>query len=382
MLPTEEKFNLITRQQAFLSDADRDSLRTLLARREAEGQAPLKLAWETTPTGKPHVGYFVPLAKLIDFLRAGLDVTVYYLDVYGFLVNYVHSMETVAHRQRYYDFLVRAILVALGVPPAHVNFVAESSIAYQKNFVVDTQRLCALMTQKDARDTSDEVAETKMLSPMLCAVHQSLSEVYLDLDVQYGGVDQTGLFEHAKHFIPALGYRQREHLMNTMVAGLDGLKMSSSKLAATKIEFLDAPHVVRAKIDAAACPAAQVEHNGVLGLVRDVLLPISVQRVERLAGQTGLYTAEGKEVNSNQRPFCAKDAPSGTAWTVFGEEAPKHFYSYGELEEAFVKGEVSPEDLKEATIEAFNRLLAPIRSIYAQSKEWQEVDRLAYPDGN
>lgn len=115
----------------------------------------------------------------------------YYLDVYGFLVNYIHSMETVAYRQRYYHFLVTAILKALGVSPSQVNFVAESSIAYEKAFVVDVQRLCAIMTQKDARDTSLEVAETEQISPLLCSIHQSLSEPYLDLDIQYGGEDQV-----------------------------------------------------------------------------------------------------------------------------------------------------------------------------------------------
>lgn len=115
----------------------------------------------------------------------------YYLDVYGFLVNYVHSMETVAYRQRYYHFLITAILQALGVSPSQVNFVAESSLAYEKSFVVDVQKLCAIMTQDDARDTSSEVSETEKISPLLCSIYQSLSEPYLDLDIQYGGEDQV-----------------------------------------------------------------------------------------------------------------------------------------------------------------------------------------------
>lgn len=155
----------------------------------------------------------MPIAKLIDFLRAGLDVssivkqatnqpdadkfhstnqvTVYYLDTYGFLVNYVHSMETVAYRQRYYHFLVTAILKSLGVPESKVHFVAESSLAYTRPFVQDVQRLCAIMTQDDARATSTEVSECDMISPLLCSIHQSLSEQYLDLDIQYGGEDQV-----------------------------------------------------------------------------------------------------------------------------------------------------------------------------------------------
>ena len=100
-------------------------------------------------------------------------------------------METVAYRQQYYHFLVTAILKALGVSPSQVNFVAESSHAYKKEFMVDVQKLCAIMTQQDARDTSSEVAETEQISPLLCSIYQSLSEPYLDLDIQYGGEDQV-----------------------------------------------------------------------------------------------------------------------------------------------------------------------------------------------
>lgn len=89
MITTEEKWKFITRRQSFLEDADAESLKQLL-----EVKPKLKLAWETTPTGKrmwslkakedpllvltfssiAHVGYFVPIAKLLDFVRAGLDV--------------------------------------------------------------------------------------------------------------------------------------------------------------------------------------------------------------------------------------------------------------------------------------------------------------------
>lgn len=47
ILSTEEKLNLITRRQSFLEAADAESLKRLL-----EEKPKLRLAWETTPTGK------------------------------------------------------------------------------------------------------------------------------------------------------------------------------------------------------------------------------------------------------------------------------------------------------------------------------------------
>jgi len=34
----------------------------------------LKVYWGTATTGKPHVGYFVAMCKIADFLRAGCEV--------------------------------------------------------------------------------------------------------------------------------------------------------------------------------------------------------------------------------------------------------------------------------------------------------------------
>ena len=100
-------------------------------------------------------------------------------------------MELVEYRRQYYNFLVVAILESLGAPMNQIRFVNESSFAYTKEFVKDAQKICAIMTQQDARDSMDEVAKTTMLSPMLCAVQQSLSEPYLDIDIQFGGEDQV-----------------------------------------------------------------------------------------------------------------------------------------------------------------------------------------------
>ena len=39
-----------------------------------EEKRDLKVYWGTATTGKPHIAYFVPMAKIADFLRAGCHV--------------------------------------------------------------------------------------------------------------------------------------------------------------------------------------------------------------------------------------------------------------------------------------------------------------------
>ena len=69
-LPADSRYHLITRDldEVLGGEAIRKSLQ--------ENERPVKCYWGTAPTGRPHVGYLVPLTKLADFLRAGVNVKV------------------------------------------------------------------------------------------------------------------------------------------------------------------------------------------------------------------------------------------------------------------------------------------------------------------
>jgi hypothetical protein len=64
----DEKYTLITRNlQEVLGE---DTIKSVLKERD------LVMYWGTAPTGKPHIGYFVPMQKLADFLKAGCKVII------------------------------------------------------------------------------------------------------------------------------------------------------------------------------------------------------------------------------------------------------------------------------------------------------------------
>ena len=63
-----------------------------------ENERPVRGYWGTAPTGRPHVGYLVPLTKLADFLRAGVSVKVLFADIHAFLDNMKAPIELVKHR--------------------------------------------------------------------------------------------------------------------------------------------------------------------------------------------------------------------------------------------------------------------------------------------
>jgi tyrosyl-tRNA synthetase len=179
---------------------------------------------------------------------------------------------------------------------------------------------------------------------------------------------------YAAEFLPKLGYAKRTHLMHSMVPGLSGAKMSSSD-PKSKIDFLDKPAEVKAKLKAALCPAGEVEGNGVLAFVKSVLIPVQQLREENAQARGE------KEAPRGEGSFVKEGAPPGSIFTVarpekFGGDI--HFSSYDELEGAYRTEMIHPGDLKGAITDALNTLLAPVQKAFESDPEWQEAERLGY----
>lgn len=82
-LTSEQKKELVVRNlQEHLGD---DKLTAILKERD------LKIYWGTATTGKPHVAYFVPMSKIADFLRAGCEVSEYFIHFDNFWIYFFFS---------------------------------------------------------------------------------------------------------------------------------------------------------------------------------------------------------------------------------------------------------------------------------------------------
>ncbi|KAI8865786.1 tyrosine tRNA ligase [Ramicandelaber brevisporus] len=359
-LSVDEKFTLITRGlQEVLGE---DELRAILAER------PLKLYWGTAPTGKPHLGYFAALPKLADFLAAGCEVKVLLADIHAFLDNMKAPEQLVKKRTEYYEKLIKAALQkSLGVPVDKLCFVVGSSYQLKADYAMDNFRLCAMVTEHDAKKAGSQVVKQvaePVMSGLLYPGMQALDEEYLKVDAQFGGVDQRKIFALARAYLPRLGYAKRIHLMNFMVPGLQGDKMSSSD-ADSKIDLLDAPKDVAKKIRAAFCEEGNVENNGVLSFVKFVLLPLCTQHAR--LGDQGIVHAP-----HIPRAFTVKRRPENGGDISYTD--------FAALERDFAERRVHPGDLKNAVADAINILLAPLRAEF-EDAESQALIEAAYPTG-
>ncbi|XP_039595462.1 tyrosine--tRNA ligase, cytoplasmic [Polypterus senegalus] len=337
---TEEKFHLITRNlQEVLGE---DKLKEILKEKD------LRIYWGTATTGKPHVAYFVPMSKIADFLKAGCEVTILFADLHAYLDNMKAPWDLLELRTKYYEQVIKAMLESIGVPLEKLKFVRGTDFQLSREYTLDVYKLSSSVTQHDAKKAGAEVVKQvdhPLLSGLLYPGLQALDEEYLKVDAQFGGVDQRKIFTFAEKYLPSIGYTKRIHLMNPMVPGLTGGKMSSSE-EESKIDLLDKKEDLKKKLKKAFCEPGNVENNGVLSFVKYVLFPLHSEFVIRRDPKFG----------------------GDKTYTVFEE-----------LEKDFAEQQVHPGDLKSSVEVSLNKLLDPIRKKF-ENPELIKLTESAYPD--
>uniref|UniRef100_A0A671T9Q9 Tyrosine--tRNA ligase n=1 Tax=Sinocyclocheilus anshuiensis TaxID=1608454 RepID=A0A671T9Q9_9TELE len=339
-LSPDEKFQLITRNLQEVLGEER--LKEILKERE------LKVYWGTATTGKPHVAYFVPMSKIADFLKAGCEVTILFADLHAYLDNMKAPWELLELRVQYYEQIIKAMLESIGVPLDKLKFVKGTDYQLSREYTLDVYRLSSMVTEHDAKKAGAEVVkqvEHPLLSGLLYPGLQALDEEYLKVDAQFGGVDQRKIFTLAEKYLPSLGYTKRIHMMNPMVPGLTGGKMSSSE-EESKIDLLDKNQEVKKKLKRAFCEPGNVENNGVLSFVKHVLFPLHSE-------------------------FIIKRDPK---WG-----GDKVYTDYEEVDKDFAAEQIHPGDLKASVELALNKLLDPIRKKF-ETPELKKLTASAYPE--
>ncbi|OCL10702.1 tyrosine tRNA ligase [Glonium stellatum] len=313
---------------------------------------PLCIYWGTATTGRPHCGYFVPILKIAQFLQAGCKVKILLADIHGFLDNLKAPIELVKFRAEYYRFVITALLKAVRVPIDRLEFVLGSSYQLTPEYTMDLFRLSSVVTEHDAKKAGAEVVkqvENATLSGLIYPLMQSLDEEYLKVDAQFGGVDQRKIFALAKEVLPRVGFKERAHLMNPMVPGLQGGKMSASD-PDSKIDLLDTADAVRKKLRKAYAPPLEVEGNGILSFTEFVLLPAGFLKY-------------------GQQKFVVERR----------DAEPLVYTDIKQIHEDYKNDVLSPQLLKPAVTEALISLLEPIQAEFQASAEWQEIEKKAYP---
>jgi len=303
----------------------------------------------TAITGRPHVGYFMWVLKMADFLKVRFKVKLLLADIHGALDNC--PWELLENRYKYYSIVIPAMFQAVGADIKNFEIVKGSDFQLKKEYVFDVLKMSTFASVHDCTKASSEVvkqSENPKLSGLIYPIMQALDEEYLKVDIQYGGLDQRKILMFAREMLPKIGYKPRIEVMTPLIPGLTaGGKMSSS-IKESKIDLIDDKETVNKKINNAFCQEGVIENNGVLAFVKYVLMTIK---------------------QDNGEEFTIK-RPEKWGGNV-------SYKSYEEIEKDFVAKKIHPMDLKNALAEEINKLLEPIRK-KMHGKE--ELIKKAYPE--
>jgi len=300
----------------------------------------------TAITGAPHIGYFVWVLKMADFLKAGFKVKLLLADMHGALDK--TPWELLEKRYRYYEIIIPLMFKSIGADIKKFEIVKGSSFELQKDYFLDVLKYSTFVSINDAKRAAAEVVkfgDNPKLSGLIYPIMQSLDEVYLDVDIQYGGLDQRKIFMFSRENLPKLGHKPRVEVMTPMIPGLIGEKMSASD-PKSKIDLLDDPKTVEEKINGAFCPEGVAEGNGLLAFLKYVIMVLKKDKKEKFVVE---------------RP------------AKFGGKL--EFSDYENIEKVFVKKELHPLDLKKAVAKEINLLLEPMRK---QKAELEKIAKEAY----
>jgi tyrosyl-tRNA synthetase len=190
-------------------------------------------------------------------------------------------------------------------------------------------------------------------SYVLYPLMQAADIYHLKADIAQLGMDQRKVNMLARDLFPKLGLKPPVAIHHHMLSGLtepksDNLtgaeaaiakKMSKSK-PDSAIFMDDTEEDVKRKITKAYCPEKETKLNPIMDYYKYIIFEkfeeITIKRPEKFGGN-------------------------------------KKFSEYGELEKAYVSGEIHPADLKSTAVNYINELLNPIRKHFEKNKKAKEL---------
>jgi tyrosyl-tRNA synthetase len=335
-LSIDDRFKLVKRNTEEI--VTEEELKELLKKKKQ----PI-VYWGTAVTGKPSLAYFFPLLKLSDFSKAGFRVKVLLADLHGALDGTPwHILE---HRYDYYKEAISQIFKALGTDLKKIEFIQGSEFQLGHEYMYDVLKIASMSSVHDCKKAASEVVkmgDNPMLGGLIYPIMQALDEQYLEVDVQFGGLDQRKILMFAREKLPLAGFDRRVEVMNPMIQGLIGKKMSSSD-PKSKIDLTNDEKIIKEKINAAYCLEGDSD-CGIMEFLKYVIMTVK---------------------EDNKEEFLVERA------SKYGGNVS--YNSYFEIEKDFIAKKLHPMDLKNALAKEIVKLLSKI-----DKKKLDELAKKAY----
>ncbi len=229
------------------------------------------------PTGKVHIGYFLQAAKIKDLVESGMNFKYLLADIHAYLDDRKSPMELTKARSRYYKEAMTAILKSLNVDTKKIKFVLGSSFQKKSDYIFDLYSLMGKVKVKRALRASSEVVrqvENPDLGSLNYALMQAIDVHHIGADIALSGIDQRKIYMLAREEVKSLGHNKPICIFLPLIGlNQDGSKMSASDKNKV-ITIHDSIKSMRKKINSSYCPEKNIESNGLLDIVKFIILPV------------------------------------------------------------------------------------------------------------
>jgi len=301
--------------------------------------------WGTAPTNSPHVGYLLPMLKVADFLKAGFCVKILLADLHAALDNVPWLV--LEKRYDYYEKIIPLLIKSVGVDVKDLEIVKGSEMQLKPEYMYDVLQMSSHVSVHDATKAASDVVkmtDNPKLSGIIYPIMQAMDEQYLEVDCQLGGTDQRKIMVLARENLPKIGYKARVEIMNPLIPGLIGKKMSSSD-EKSKIDLLDDEATIKKKLIDAECVAGNID-NGIMAFLKYVIMTI--------------------KKDSNKKFIVKRDKKFG---------GDLIYSNYKQIEKDFIAKKLHPLDLKNAVAE---EIIDILKLIHKERKVLEKLYKEAY----
>ncbi len=310
------------------------------------------------PSGKIHIAQGLLRAINVNKLtKAGVKFKFWVADWFALMNN---KMDGDLQKIRTVGEYFIEVWRACGMDMSNVEFLWSSDVMNDTSYwlkVINIGRLNSVTrivrcSQIMGRDEKETLSAAQIFYPCM----QCADIFHLKADITQLGLDQRKVNVLAREVAPKLGLKKPVVISHHMLLGLGkpaqtdltgadraiALKMSKSK-PDSAIFMTDSEDEIKRKFNKAYCPEKEVKDNPVLEYCKFIIFE-----------KTTKFTIERPEKFGGNRTF----------------------KTYAELEDAYVKGEVHPTDLKNAAAISINTLLVPVREYFvknAKAKKLKEI---------
>lgn len=311
------------------------------------------------PSGLAHIAFGVFRAiNVQDIIDAGVHFKLYVADWFAWLNNKLSGdLEKIQQCGNYFVEVWKAAGIPMNKVTVEWTSNAIKDPEYWKKVVLiakNTTLARATRCLSIAGRTAGDIKQTALLFyPMM----QTADIFWLKADICQLGLDQRRANILAREVGPKLGWWKPVIVSHHMLMGLEGVKrpegfdekrefdvqisskMSKSK-PATSIFVHDTKEQIKQKLTSAFCPPKQVEKNPVLEYCKYIVFrkldSLPIKRPAKFGGDLEVQ-------------------------------------SYDELAKFYRKGSIHPLDLKNATAEALDKIIKPIREHFEKNKRAREL---------